>query len=148
MVEEVYRGRLWETPGEVTHLATYIFTTTADVEDPSDGQLSLREALAWANGSAGVDLFAFDTAVFGGRSAIGLALGEPLITDGVTIDRDLDDDGFSDVVINGQDASRVVHLTDCRGCDDQTADRTRIGYAQKGDTRLRANNLEPEVQIS
>jgi CSLREA domain-containing protein len=34
-------------------MATYTVTTTSDVVDPSDGKLSLREAVAKANATAG-----------------------------------------------------------------------------------------------
>ena len=40
-------------------MAYLTVTTQADVVDPSDGKLSLREAVALANGSSGLDTIRF-----------------------------------------------------------------------------------------
>ncbi|MFO1046387.1 MAG: hypothetical protein U1E52_00565 [Geminicoccaceae bacterium] len=49
-------------------MATYTVTTTSDVVDPSDGQPSLREALALADSdSTTADTIVFAPAVQGGR---------------------------------------------------------------------------------
>lgn len=47
--------------------ATYTVTTVADTEDPTDGHLSLREALLLANAHPGLDTitFAIDNGIFG-----------------------------------------------------------------------------------
>ena len=40
-------------------MATYTVTTNADVIDPDNGRLSLRDAVALANAAAGADTIVF-----------------------------------------------------------------------------------------
>jgi CSLREA domain-containing protein len=74
---------------------TYTVTTTADVVDPNDGQLSLREALIAANspGQPGLDTIAFSNTTANGATnfydgsphTIGLSAVLPTITDSISI---------------------------------------------------------------
>ena len=64
-------------------MAYLTVTTQADVVDPGDGQLSLREAIEQANGS-GSDTIRFSAAVVG--KTLVLTGGELSIADDVTID--------------------------------------------------------------
>lgn len=76
-------------------MATYTVTTTSDVVDPTDGQLSLREALALADGDASTaDMINFAPAVQGGTIVLGgsqLTVASDVTIaggDGVTLDAD------------------------------------------------------------
>jgi CSLREA domain-containing protein len=102
--------RIPETP-------SLVVTTAADVVDAFDGLTSLREAVAFANATAGADTITFDATVFdGGRdSIIRLTLGEMTITDALTID------GGNRVVITGDRNGDDV--TDARGVTDVFASR-------------------------
>ncbi|MEO1151864.1 MAG: choice-of-anchor Q domain-containing protein, partial [Pseudomonadota bacterium] len=73
---------------EAPEAPSLIVTTSDDIVDAFDGETSLREAIAFANGQAGDDIISFDATVFtgGADSVIRLTQGELLITDGVTID--------------------------------------------------------------
>ncbi|MEM7059589.1 MAG: choice-of-anchor Q domain-containing protein, partial [Pseudomonadota bacterium] len=95
---------------EAVEIPSLIVTTADDVVDDSDGVTSLREAVAFANSATDadgdgndVDTITFDATVFDGETddIIRLTQGEIEITDAVTIDGDLDDDGTIDVTISG-----------------------------------------------
>ncbi len=108
-------------------MATFIVTTNIDesydngdlTAETNDGNgLSLREAIGLANANAGADTILFDASVFtgGASSLIRLTLGTELeITDTVTIDGDLNDDGMPDIVITadalGNDILQADDLT-------------------------------------
>ncbi len=87
-------------------MAYLTVTTQADVVDPGDGQLSLREAVAQANASAGADTIRFVAALQG--QALVLTGGELLITDSLMIDgRGLE----GHTTIDANHASRVLKIT-------------------------------------
>jgi hypothetical protein len=65
-------------------MAYLTVTTSVDVVAPSDGKLSLREALTQANGSGGPDTIRFAATVVG--KMLVLTGGELTITDDVTIE--------------------------------------------------------------
>ena len=88
----------------------FVVTTGADVFDPNDGVVSLREALAAAENDP-----AANTITFTGRARnIELELGQLEITRGgpLTIDGERDDDGAPDVTISGVAESRVLSIRD------------------------------------
>ena len=64
-------------------LATFVVDTANDVVAPTDGLLSLREAIVMANTTAGADEITFDASLAG--LPINLTLGEFEITDGLSI---------------------------------------------------------------
>ena len=100
-----------------------VVTTADDVVDANDGLTSLREALAFANNPAAGDLgdgdadndgnandtITFDPSLSG--STITLALGTLALTSDVTIDGDLNDDGVSDITVDGDDAVAVFTVS-------------------------------------
>ena len=90
-------------------MATFTVTTALDVI-ADDGQLSLREALALANASTGVaDEITFASALSG--QTITLTGGELSVTDAVTINGDINDDGAGDITIDADGSSRVIHVS-------------------------------------
>lgn len=95
-------------------MATFIVTSNADGDGGSD--LTLREAITAANGTAGADVIEFDGGVFSGGDAntirLSLDLGSLLITDSVTIDASR----VAGVTITG-DASNN-DITDANGITD------------------------------
>ncbi|MCB1510711.1 MAG: cadherin repeat domain-containing protein [Hyphomicrobiaceae bacterium] len=88
-----------DTSFSLTGRLTYVVTTLADVVDANDGLLSLREAIAAANADAGSDGITFAAGLSGGT--IRLALGTLLISDELTIDGDINNDGAPDITITG-----------------------------------------------
>ncbi len=98
-------------------MADFVVTTLHDELDAADtvaatadlGDLSLREALALANGDgATADTITFAAGLSGGT--LFLANGELTIdTDGIIVDGDIDGDGTADIVI---DADSSVLATD------------------------------------
>ena len=82
-------------------------TTAADLVDPSDGKLSLREAVARANASAGTDTIVFTASIEG--TTLVLTQGELVLSHDVTIDGDRDKDG-SQVTLSGGGADRVLSI--------------------------------------
>ena len=89
-------------------MAYLTVTTQADVVDPGDGQLSLREAVAQANASASADTIVFATNIEG--LTLTLSLGELLVTQDLTIDGDRDNNGIA-VSIDGNHNGRILHIT-------------------------------------
>ena len=65
-------------------MAYLTVTTQADIVDPGDGKLSLREAVALANASAGADTIRFTAAVAG--HVLVLTGGELKLTNSAAID--------------------------------------------------------------
>jgi hypothetical protein len=86
---------------------TLTVTTVADVTDPGDGKLSLREALGRANATAEADRIVFARALEG--QTLVLAGGELVVDEDLVIDGDRDDDGRR-VTLSGGDRSRVLHV--------------------------------------
>ena len=74
-----------------------IVTTTDDVVDSGDGFLSLREAVAQANGTA-ADTIRFASEIEG--QTLMLTAGELVLREDLTIDGDWNNDG-TEVTING-----------------------------------------------
>jgi hypothetical protein len=99
-----------------------MITVTTHLEQEA-GKVSLREAIATANGAAGLDTIVFDPAL-SGQTFI-LTLGQLEITDSIII-RGL---GASRTIIDAQQQSRVFDVTDSVG--DATFDGLTItgGYS-------------------
>ena len=74
----------------------------------NDGKLSLREAVAQANATAGADTIVFASALEG--KTLTLTGGELVLTRDVTIDGDRNNDG-KEVTLSGGDASRILHIS-------------------------------------
>jgi hypothetical protein len=91
-------------------MTTLTVTTAADVVDPNDGVLSLREAVLQTNA---FPFYAADTIQFAdaleGRT-LTLTQGQLTLTDDVIIDGDRDDNG-SAVTIDGNHNGRVLEVT-------------------------------------
>lgn len=90
---------LRDTSFSLTGRLSYVVTTLADVVDANDGLLSLREAIAAANADAGSDGITFAAGLSGGT--IRLANGTLQISDELTIDGDINNDGAPDITITG-----------------------------------------------
>ncbi|QDT06482.1 Dockerin type I repeat protein [Rubripirellula lacrimiformis] len=87
-------------------LASFVVSTSVDVVDNGDAVISLREAVALANQTAGADTITFDEFEFFEPTTIGLTLGELEITDGVEIQ------GLTDnrITIDAQSGSRILRV--------------------------------------
>ncbi len=88
-------------------LSVFNVTTAADVVDPSDGLMSLREAVQAANANPGDDTITFAPGLAG--KTITLALGELSLTDttGKTTIVGL---GADQLTIDGNQASRIFNI--------------------------------------
>lgn len=82
-----------------------ILTVTNLNDDGSAG--SLRQQIAAA---ASGDIITFDPTLAGGTLVLVQGNGHLTITKDVTIDGDLDNDGTPDIIIDGQDATRLFFL--------------------------------------
>ena len=89
-------------------MAYLTVTTQVDVVDPSDGQLSLREAVVQANSTSATDTIRFLTALEG--TTLVLTGGELTITQNVTVDGDGNHDGIK-VMIDGNFESRILNIS-------------------------------------
>ncbi|MEM7505907.1 MAG: VCBS domain-containing protein [Pseudomonadota bacterium] len=85
-------------------MAVLTVTTSDDIVDAFDGETSLREALAIAEGTAGLDIIEFEEFL----GAITLTGGALTITDDVLIDGAREDGGTQ--AISGNNASRVFEV--------------------------------------
>ena len=81
-------------------MTTFTVDTTADIVDPGDGVLSLREALALADATEAADTILFAPAVQG--RTIVLAGSQLTVNSDVTID------GGSGVTLDADERSRVL----------------------------------------
>jgi hypothetical protein len=99
-------------------MAGYTVTTLVDegfdsgdlASETDDGfGLSLREALALANGNTEADEITFAASLAGGTLTLGGT--ELSITSDVTIDGDVDGDDKADITIDADDSSRVFSIT-------------------------------------
>ena len=86
-------------------MAYLTVTTQADSVDPGDGKLSLREAVALANASAGADTIRFTAAVAG--HVLVLTGGELKLTNSAAIDGA---GGSGPTTIDGNGAGRVLGI--------------------------------------
>ena len=98
---------------ELGAMAIFTVTTQSDAVNPSDGQLSLREAVAQANATAAADTIQF-ASTLEGRQLV-LTQGELVLSQDTTIDGDRNNDGI-EVTLSGlgdslTDGSRIFHLT-------------------------------------
>jgi len=93
-------------------MANFVVTTLDDTIDPNDGQLSLREALALANGNNSAhDTITFAANLSGGT--LSLTNGElEITTGGITINGDINGDGQADITIDAGALSRVFLISD------------------------------------
>lgn len=109
------------TPGVplLTGSIAFTVTSTADIVNPNDGVLTLREAIAQANMFAGADAINFDLP--DGPQIITLTSGELKITDNLTI-HGL---GANRLTISGNNISRVFNV-------DNSSDSTQIQVAIEG----------------
>jgi CSLREA domain-containing protein len=97
----------------VSNLATLqiagpmVVTTTADIVDPTDGLMSLREAIAYASSDPGDDTITFDSSLSGGT--ITLAAGQLELTD-TTGAITITGPGADELTIDGNHASGVFMI--------------------------------------
>ncbi len=89
-------------------MAYLTVTTQADVVDPGDGQLSLREAVAQANATTGADYIKFVVTLEG--QTLVLTGGELAVTQDLTIDGDRNHDGIL-ATIDGNANGRLLNIT-------------------------------------
>ena len=80
---------------------TITVTTLSDVDDLSDGQTSLREAIFLAENQAGADTITFDASLSGMTIMLGSALSLTGAGGALTIDGDINNDGIADITISG-----------------------------------------------
>ncbi|MFZ1428285.1 MAG: right-handed parallel beta-helix repeat-containing protein [Geminicoccaceae bacterium] len=88
-------------------MAYLTVTTQADVVDPSDGRLSLREAVAQANAGASADTIRFIAALEG--KTLVLTGGELAVDQDLTIDGDANGDG-TQVTVDGHANGRILNI--------------------------------------
>jgi len=85
-------------------MATYRVTTGSDSSDANDGQLSLREAVALAQGREGFDRIIFAEGVRTVTLNSSLSINDPALR----IDGDINGDGLGDVSITGTMNTRAL----------------------------------------
>lgn len=88
-------------------MAILIVNTLTDVVDANDGKLSLREAVAQANGTVAADTILFASALEG--QTLTLTGGELVLRQDATIDGDSDNNGTR-VTLDGDDSSRIFRV--------------------------------------
>ena len=81
-------------------MANIIVTTLADTVNAGDGVLSLREALALANGNAESDDITFAAGLAGGTLFLTSGQQLEITSTGTTIDGDINHDGTPDITID------------------------------------------------
>ncbi|MGJ3248138.1 MAG: choice-of-anchor Q domain-containing protein [Elainellaceae cyanobacterium] len=86
-------------------MATFIVTNTND-----SGNGSFRQAILDANAAAGADTIEFDTSL--DQQTIDLSTGQLDITDSVSIDGDINNDGTPDITIDTKGTSRIFNIDD------------------------------------
>jgi hypothetical protein len=82
----------------------FVVTTTSDELNYSNGVVSLREAIANANGSVGSNTITFATSTNG--TEFDLSLGEMFVTDTLTINGN----GANNTIIDAQQLSRIFNF--------------------------------------
>jgi len=80
--------------------ASFEVTTLRDVVDANDGVLSLREAVALANDSRGLDTITFAPSLRGGTILMDWSRGPVDINDPLVIDGDPNNGGASGIIIS------------------------------------------------
>ena len=100
-------------------------TTNADELDYTNADVSLREAIAWANGNPGADTVVFGLSV--ASSEIDLVMGELQITDGIRIDGG----PVPSVTIDAQQISRIFNIDDAE-TENENFDVTLRGLTISG----------------
>ena len=88
-------------------MATITVTTLSD-RTANDGQTTLREALALANGTAGADEIVFASGLSG---TITLIEGALEISDDLALSGDVDGNGSRDITLDAAGSSRVLSIT-------------------------------------
>ena len=86
-------------------MTTFTVTTTADLVDPNDGELSLREAVAQANATAAPDTIVFARSLEG--QTLTLSGGELVLRQDVAIDGDAERSMATTSTLSGGDATRI-----------------------------------------
>lgn len=86
-----------------------VVTTELDVVNADDGLLSLREAVAIANGNSDADSITFAVGLAG--KSIVLTGGELTIAATVSIDGDVNKDNRADITISGNGATRIFNIS-------------------------------------
>mgnify|MGYP002633242718 FL=1 len=90
-------------------MANFIVDTASDGSDPADGLISLREAIALANGDADADTITFSATLAG--STITLAGNGLTLIDDVIIDGDIvGGDNLADITIDAAGYSGVFEI--------------------------------------
>ena len=89
-------------------MAYLTVTTDVDVVAPSDGKLSLREAVAQANATSGSDTIVFAANIEG--KTLTLTRGELVVTQDLVIDGDQNNNGVA-VRLSGGDETRILRTT-------------------------------------
>ena len=84
---------------------TLIVTTAADIVDPGDGKLSLREAVAKANATASLDAIEFAPSLEG--KTLVLTGGPLVVSHDLVIDGDRNNDGVA-VTLSGGGKQRIL----------------------------------------
>ena len=99
-------------------MADYVVDTTVDENDGiAVGGISLRDAIAAANGNAEEDTITFASGAgqafeFGGTITLDAALGQLALSSDITIDGDTDGDGSTrNVTVDADNNSRVLNVT-------------------------------------
>ena len=92
-------------------MATFIVDSLTDENDGNTtaGHLSLREAIALANGDTTADTINFSGGL--ANSTVLLTLGQLTLTQDVNINGDINGDGKADIAISGNNANRVLGIT-------------------------------------
>ncbi|MFC3615999.1 choice-of-anchor Q domain-containing protein, partial [Lutimaribacter marinistellae] len=89
-------------------MTRFVVNTLGEDNDPNNRTLSLREAIALANGSSFRDEIVFSNSLKG--DTITLTQGELTISDSVSINGDVSGDGRADITISGNNSSRLFWI--------------------------------------
>ncbi|MEM0921895.1 MAG: choice-of-anchor Q domain-containing protein [Pseudomonadota bacterium] len=128
-------------------MADFLVTTLDDSSDPTDGLLSLREALALANGNGEADRIAFDAALAGGT--LTLTAGALAITETVEIDGDAGTAGASRIAIDGSGLTRLFTVTaTAANFEDLHLQDGYGGYNQGGGAIYAGSGSEVTIEAS
>jgi hypothetical protein len=114
----------------------FVVTTAFDELDFSNTDVSLREAVEWANGSFGSDTITFDPTVFigGDDSLIRLPAGELAINENLTIDGSTGTEVTITGDANGDDVTDSANITDVFATGDALLADNSMVLSFRGDT--------------